>query len=45
LLYLDHAERARIDIVLGRLVSMGVSEAHEIETRIEAEQVKNAISR
>jgi hypothetical protein len=39
LLRRDHPERARIDVVLGRLVSLGVSEAHEIETRIEAEQV------
>lgn len=44
LLRRDHPERARIDVMLGRLVSLGVSEAHEIETRIEAEQVGIGIS-
>jgi hypothetical protein len=38
LLCRDHPERVRIDITLGRLVSLGVSEAHDIETRIEAHQ-------
>jgi hypothetical protein len=31
-----HRERARIDTILGRLVSLGVSEAHDIEVRIQA---------
>lgn len=38
LLRRNHPERVRIDVMLGRLVSLGVSEAHEIETRIEAER-------
>ena len=41
----EHAERARIDVMLGRLVSLGVSEAHEIETRIEAERLSIGVSR
>jgi hypothetical protein len=41
----DHPERARIDVMLGRLVSLGVSEAHEIETRIEAEQASIGVRR
>jgi len=45
LLRRDHLERARIDLVLGRLVSLGVSEAHEIETRIETEQTSINVSR
>ncbi len=31
-----HPERARIDRVLGRLVAVGVAEAHELEKRIES---------
>jgi hypothetical protein len=34
----DHAQRFRIDAILGRLVSLGVSEAHELELKIEAER-------
>ena len=34
LLRRDHPERVRIDGMLGRLVSLGVSEVHEIERRI-----------
>lgn len=34
----DHAQRLRIDAMLGRLVSLGVSEAHELELKIEAER-------
>ena len=34
LLRRDHTERVRIDGMLGRLVSLGVSEVHEIERRI-----------
>jgi hypothetical protein len=45
LLRRDHPERARIDVMLGRLVSLGVSEAHEIERRIEAEQASISASR
>lgn len=45
LLRRDHPERARIDVMLGRLVSLGVSEAHEIETRIEAERPSIGVSR
>ena len=37
LLWRGYPERARIDAVLGRLVSLGLSEAHEIEQRISAE--------
>lgn len=33
----DHPQRLRIDATLGQLVSLGVSEAHEIERKIEAE--------
>jgi len=44
LLRRDHPERARIDAVLGRLVSLGVSEAHEIEQRIAAEQAGAMLS-
>jgi hypothetical protein len=33
----DHPQRLRIDAMLGRLVSLGVSEAHELEQRVEAE--------
>ena len=32
-----HPSRSRIDAILGRLVSLGVSEAHELELRIQAE--------
>lgn len=45
LLRRDHPERTRIDAMLGRLVSLGVSEAHEIETRIEAERASIGVSR
>lgn len=38
LLHREHPQRMRIDAMLGRLVSLGISEAHEIERRIEAEQ-------
>ncbi len=34
----DHAQRVRIDAMLGRLVSLGVSEAHELELMIEAQR-------
>jgi len=44
LLRRDHPERGRIDAMLGRLVSLGVSEAHEIERRIAAEQAGTALS-
>jgi hypothetical protein len=37
LLRRDHPERARIAAMLGRLTSLGVSEAHDIEIRVEAE--------
>lgn len=33
----SHPSRSRIDAILGRLVSLGVSEAHELELRIQAE--------
>ncbi|PDT09643.1 hypothetical protein CO670_31550 [Rhizobium sp. J15] len=36
LLHQGHLERARIDATLGRLVSLGVSEAHDLEMRIRA---------
>ena len=45
LLRRDHPERTRIDAMLGRLVSLGVSEAHEIETRVEAERASIGVSR
>lgn len=32
-----HPSRSRIDAILGRLVSLGVSEAHELELQIQAE--------
>lgn len=41
----DHPERGRVDVMLGRLVSLGVSEAHEIEMRIEAEQATTGVGR
>jgi hypothetical protein len=44
LLRRDHPERARIDAVLGRLVSLGVTEAQEIEQRIAAEQAGTMLS-
>jgi hypothetical protein len=34
----DHAERGRIDTMLGRLVSLGVSEAYELELKVQAER-------
>lgn len=34
----DHAERSRIDTILGRLVSLGVSEAYELELKVEVER-------
>lgn len=36
-----HVERARIDAILGRLVGIGVSEAHDVETRIQVEAARN----
>ncbi|MCI5041050.1 MAG: AAA family ATPase [Donghicola eburneus] len=33
----SHLSRSRIDAILGRLVSLGVSEAHELEVRIQTE--------
>ncbi|SFL44006.1 hypothetical protein SAMN04488004_11913 [Loktanella salsilacus] len=33
----SHPSRNRIDAILGRLVSLGVSEAHELEVRIQTE--------
>ncbi|MGX9857367.1 hypothetical protein ACR03S_18340 (plasmid) [Limimaricola variabilis] len=33
----SHPSRSRIDAILGRLVSLGVSEAHELEVRIQTE--------
>jgi len=44
LLRRGHPECARIEAVLGRLVSLGVSEAHEIEQRIAAEQAGAMLS-
>jgi hypothetical protein len=44
LLWRGHPERARIDAMLGRLVSLGVSESHEVERRIAAEQAGTALS-
>lgn len=44
LLQRGHPERARIDAVLGRLVSLGVSEAHELEQRIAAGQAGTTLS-
>ena len=44
LLWRSHPQRARIDAVLGRLVSLSVSEAHEMERRIAAEQTGSALS-
>ena len=35
----EHALRGRIDAVLGRLIAMGVPEAHELERRIEERRV------
>lgn len=32
----NHPDCARLDAVLGRPVSLGISEAHELELRIEA---------
>lgn len=32
-----HSSRSRIDAMLGRLVTLGVSEAHELELRVQAE--------
>lgn len=32
-----HPSRSRIDTMLGRLVTLGVSEAHELELRVQAE--------
>ena len=33
----SHSSRSRIDAILGRLVGLGVSEAHELEVRIQTE--------
>lgn len=38
LFHREHPQRMRIDTMLGRLVSLGISEAHEIEIQIEAGQ-------
>jgi hypothetical protein len=32
----DHADRTRVDAILGRLVSLDISEAHEIELKMQA---------
>lgn len=45
LLHREHLQRMRIDAMLGHLVSLGISEAHEIEIRIEAEQASTGESR
>ena len=45
LLHREHPQRMRIDAMLGRLVSLGISEAHEIEMLIEAEQASTGGSR
>lgn len=45
LLHREHPQRMRIDAMLGRLVSLGISEAHEIEMRIEAAQASTGGSR
>jgi hypothetical protein len=39
LLLADHPSRTRIDAVLGRMVALGVSEAHTLEKKIEANTV------
>ena len=44
LLRRSHPERLRIDAVLGRLVSLGMSEARERERRIAAEQAEITLS-
>lgn len=36
-----HPARGRIDTILGRLVSLGISEAHELELRIQTETNSN----
>lgn len=41
----DHPQRKRIDAILGRLTSLGVSEAYDIEVRIDAEQASTGGSR
>jgi hypothetical protein len=38
LLYPHHSQRLRIDAMLGRLVSVGISEAHEVEMQIDAQR-------
>lgn len=45
LLRREHPEEARIAAMLGRLVSLGVSEAHDIEMRIEAESASVSLNR
>jgi len=45
LLRREHPEGARIAAMLGRLVSLGVSEAHDIEMRIEAESASVGLNR
>ncbi|MFZ2997025.1 hypothetical protein [Sphingobium sp.] len=45
LYYHDHGQRLRIDAMLGRLVSLGVSEAHELELKLEAARNGPAQSR
>jgi len=41
----DHPSRSRIDAMLGRLVTMGVSEAHELELRVQAEDSSQTAGR
>lgn len=41
----DHPSRARIDAMLGRLVSLGVWQAHELELRIQADANSQTKSR
>ena len=38
-----HPSRSRIDTILGRLVSLGISEAHELELQIQAEASSQAV--
>ena len=45
LFHRDHPSRTRIDAMLGRLISLGVSEAHELELRIQAETNSQTASR
>ena len=36
-----HPARGRIDTIFGRLVSLGISEAHDLELRIQTETNSN----